>query len=288
VPTITVTAIDPYGAEAGRETAAIQVSRSGGTGSPLTVRLSMSGSAVNGTDYESVASSVVIPAGSGSAVVVIRPIDDAAGEGSESVTLTLTANAAYRIGDSSKATAFLADNDAGGGGGTPEQPTKRVKIVWVDDTLPSGAVRYGQGGDSWTWVADPIFSGTAAHRSNLAKGHHQHFFNYAKKTLTVRSGDVLFAHVYIDPVNPPEQIMLQWNDDSWEHRAYWGRSINTLGVENTDSRRLIGPMPKPGRWIRLEVPAALVGLEGKTLKGMAFTLYGGRATWDQAGKFTRQ
>jgi hypothetical protein len=36
--------------------------------------------------------------------------------------------------------------------------------------------------------------------------------------------------------------------------------------------------------VRLEVPAALVGLEGRTLNGMAFTLFGGRATWDRAGK----
>src|SRR6185295_1874122 len=30
--------------------------------------------------------------------------------------------------------------------------------------------------------------------------------------------------------------------------------------------------------------ASQVGLEGHTLNGMAFTLYGGRATWDRAGK----
>jgi hypothetical protein len=279
-----VAAVDPYGAEASREPAAMQISRSGSTGSPLTVRLSMSGTAANGTDYESVASSLVIPAGSASAVVVIRPIDDATGEGSESVTLTLTANGAYKIGASSSVTGFLADNDAGAP--PPEQPTRRVKTVWVDDTLPNGAIRYGEGGDRWTWVDAPAFSGKTAHRSNTAHGHHQHFFNYAKRTMPVRSGDVLFAHVYIDPVNPPEQIMLQWNDGTWEHRAYWGRSMNDLGVENTASRRAMGPLPKAGRWVRLEVPANLVGLEGKNLKGMAFTLYGGRATWDQAGKFT--
>lgn len=36
--------------------------------------------------------------------------------------------------------------------------------------------------------------------------------------------------------------------------------------------------------MRLEVPASLVGLEGQTVSGMAFTLYNGRATWDRAGK----
>ena len=36
--------------------------------------------------------------------------------------------------------------------------------------------------------------------------------------------------------------------------------------------------------MRLEVPASWVGLEGKTVDGMAFTLCDGRATWDKAGK----
>ncbi len=36
--------------------------------------------------------------------------------------------------------------------------------------------------------------------------------------------------------------------------------------------------------MRLEVPASAVGLEGKTVNGMAFSLYDGRATWDKAGK----
>jgi hypothetical protein len=36
--------------------------------------------------------------------------------------------------------------------------------------------------------------------------------------------------------------------------------------------------------VRLAVPASAVGLEGRTLNGMAFTLYGGRAAFDHAGK----
>jgi hypothetical protein len=46
----------------------------------------------------------------------------------------------------------------------------------------------------------------------------------------------------------------------------------------------MGSLPATGQWVRLEVPASLLGLEGQTLSGMAFTLYDGRATWDHAGK----
>jgi len=43
-------------------------------------------------------------------------------------------------------------------------------------------------------------------------------------------------------------------------------------------------LPGTGQWVRLTVPASSVGLDGATINGMAFTLYGGRATWDHAGK----
>jgi hypothetical protein len=82
--------------------------------------------------------------------------------------------------------------------------------------------------------------------------------------------------------------MLQWRDadGSWEHRAYWGSNLIDLGSDSTGSRRYIGPIPVAGQWARLEIPAGLVGLEGKTINGMAFGLFGGRATWDRAGKVT--
>ncbi|HXL81271.1 MAG TPA: hypothetical protein VN951_10380, partial [Pyrinomonadaceae bacterium] len=79
-------------------------------------------------------------------------------------------------------------------------------------------------------------------------------------------------------------VMLQWTDGGWGHRAYWGANNISLGSDGTDSQRFIGPLPATGQWVRLEVPASLVGLEGHVLNGMAFSLWNGRATWDHAGK----
>jgi hypothetical protein len=45
----------------------------------------------------------------------------------------------------------------------------------------------------------------------------------------------------------------------------------------------MGPLPPTGQWVRLEVPASEVGLDGAAISGMAFTLYDGRATWDSTG-----
>ncbi len=68
-----------------------------------------------------------------------------------------------------------------------------------------------------------------------------------------------------------------------EHRAYWGADSVPWGTDGTDSRRYMGALPAAGGWVRLEVPAALVGLEGETVNGMAFTLYNGSAAFDRAG-----
>jgi RHS repeat-associated protein len=141
--------------------------------------------------------------------------------------------------------------------------------------------------EGWNWVtSNPSqLSGAQAHQSPLASGIHQHGFLGATNTLAVGSGEVLYAYLYLDPTNPPREVMLQWREGtSWEHRAYWGENLIGWGTNNSNSRRYLGALPPTGGWMRLEVPASLVGLEGLTLNGMAFTLYDGKATWDRAGK----
>jgi hypothetical protein len=155
--------------------------------------------------------------------------------------------------------------------------------VWVDEAVPAGAQLGGD--EPWTWIgsAPTPFAGVRAHRSTSAPGLHQHWFLAATQTLTVPAGHALFAYVYLDPASPPDAIMLQWHDGTWEHRAYWGANLIPFGVNGSASRRYMGPLPAAGQWVRLEVQASQVGLEGRTLNGMAFTLYGGRATWDYSG-----
>ena len=163
--------------------------------------------------------------------------------------------------------------------------------VWFDDALPAGAVATaGTGGDSWTWTsASPAaFSGAKAHQSNLAAGLHEHGFQSAATTLPVAVGDTLFVHVYLDPVNTPGELMLSWQSDHWEHRAYWGINKIDYGKPGSASRRHMGNLPKAGEWVLLSIPAKDVGLEGQTVTGMTFSLYGGRATWDYAGKIGRR
>ena len=192
-----------------------------------------------------------------------------AAAGTYTVTLTVTDNGG--LSDSGSGTVTVT---AGTG----------VTTVWVEDAVPAGAQ---VGGDEpFTWVsANPApFSGTLAHQSALRNGTHTHGFISATTKLTVGAGDVLFAYVYLDPANPPREVLLQWHDGTWEHRAYWGDNLVPLPARSGPWNRYMGPLPPTGQWVRLEVPAAAVELEGSTVDGMAFVLYDGRATWDRAGK----
>jgi hypothetical protein len=158
------------------------------------------------------------------------------------------------------------------------------EAVWTEDALPAGAVASGDR-ETWTWVSsNPTpYSGNSAHQSIAASGLHQHYFT--RGSFTVNAGEALVTYIYLDPENLPSEVMLQWNDGNWEHRVYWGQNLIGWGINGTSGRYYMGALPEAGRWVRLDVPASLVGLEGHTINGMAFTLYGGRATWDHAGKF---
>jgi murein DD-endopeptidase MepM/ murein hydrolase activator NlpD len=160
-------------------------------------------------------------------------------------------------------------------------PSTNPSSVWVEDGIPAGGIGAGNS-ENWNWVsANPTpYAGSLSHQSNIVAGFHNHFFTSATSTLSVNTGDQMFCYVYIDPANPPSELMLQWFDGTSWRNAYWGSDqINWVAT-----RQYMGPVPAAGQWTRLEVSASVLGLEGKTLSGMAFNAWNGRVTWDSAGK----
>ncbi|HZF40708.1 MAG TPA: hypothetical protein VE715_17935, partial [Blastocatellia bacterium] len=166
-----------------------------------------------------------------------------------------------------------------------EELTKRYDYtVWFDDRLPT-VTTLDPGLDGWNWIqTNPNpYIGQYAHQSPVIAGTHYHQFSGATPGLAIGTGDTISCWIWIDPTNPPTEVMLQF----WigggidpEHRAYWGANSITLGINGTNSRRQINAsIPATGQWVRLDVLASQVGLEGTTVDGMAFLLFGGGATW---------
>ena len=79
--------------------------------------------------------------------------------------------------------------------------------------------------------------------------------------------------------------MVQFYVGGWKHRVVWGAHEKIGGgKENTHERVDMGPLPEKGKWVRLEFPAAKVGLKpGHEVTGYAFTQFSGKMGWDHFG-----
>jgi hypothetical protein len=156
--------------------------------------------------------------------------------------------------------------------------SERLERIWFQERLPQGAGPEGR----WDW--DFRLLARPAHTEPPAPGVHWHRFSGAEKPMEVRAGDSLFALVYLDPKARPRSIMLSWHDGKdWEHRAYWGDDQIGEGRDGTVSRLRVGPLPRAGEWVRLEVAASDLGLESKAVRGMGFSVADGQCFWHRAG-----
>ncbi|GEM_PF-3046456 len=77
----------------------------------LTIAYSSIGSAVDGSDFSTGGSLVVISAATSSATVPVNVLQDTGTERTESATLSIDANATYTVGTPSTATVLIADDD---------------------------------------------------------------------------------------------------------------------------------------------------------------------------------
>ena len=98
---VSVTASDAFASEIAGNTGTFRLTRAGSAAllaAPLPVTFTLTGTAVNGTDYTNVPLTATFPAGQPSVDVVVTPSVDSTVEGAESVILTLTSAAPYDLG----------------------------------------------------------------------------------------------------------------------------------------------------------------------------------------------
>ena len=109
-PFVSVAASDAFAREGG-ETGAFTITRTGNTAAALDVFFTLSGTAVDGTDFATIASPVSIPPGQASVEVILTTLQDTAQESYETATLTLSTNAAYTLGGATVASLSIQDDD---------------------------------------------------------------------------------------------------------------------------------------------------------------------------------
>ncbi|MGK0186725.1 MAG: hypothetical protein ACI9R3_002508 [Verrucomicrobiales bacterium] len=164
----------------------------------------------------------------------------------------------------------------------PKPEVVTTENHWFDDAFPSGA-QVQTSVTPLAYVDDPVFSGK---KSVKVSGPlmAQVFYEKGAASQSVPAGGKFFLHVFLDPADPPEQVMVQWNTGDWNHRAYWGGDLIDWGKKDSPERFAAGALPMAGEWAKLEVDASSLNLTTESIvSGLAFTVHGGTAYFDKMG-----
>jgi hypothetical protein len=173
----------------------------------------------------------------------------------------------------------------------PRPQPEEFEETWFEDQFPEPSEVKASPGEPTRFVSlgeGPVFRGERALQRTDA-GLAQDVYE-GKTPLAIPPGGRLFAHVWLDPDNPPQSIMLQYFKEGWRHRAVWGdEDAIAWGEKGTTERARLGDLPALGQWVRLEFPVERVGLApGDAITGFALTQFGGTVTWDSVGVTGRQ
>jgi len=236
------------------------ISRRGSTTADLVVNYTMSGTAVEGTDYTALSGTVTIPAGSTGAYVNVIPVNDTTPEGTESIVMTLTSGSyGVRVGS---ATLLLGDNDSFSG----MSVAFAVGTATTNEAVGTYNLAVNRTGTSTgaASVQYRVNGGTAAGNGidfSLAEGVLNFASGETSKTIPI-------AIVQDQLPEPAETIIVQLLNQTG---ANLGTSTHTLTVNNIS-------MPEA-----FSDPATAVIATGATLNGRVMP--GGLATsyWFQYG-----
>jgi hypothetical protein len=149
-PVVSVAATTPNASRVGPVSGVFTLTRTGSTSAALTVDYSLAGTAANGTDYNSLATSLTIPAGAASATLTVTPKSSASDVGTETAVLTLSANSAYTAGSASSGTVTIAGNSVPSTIGNA--PGHNVKVTWTSVAGKIYRVAYKSNLSDATWT----------------------------------------------------------------------------------------------------------------------------------------
>ena len=132
---VSVTATDALAEEVDGNIGLFTLTRSGSAtllAAPLSVTLTLTGTATNGTDYSGLPLTANFAAGVATTTVEVKPTSDAVTEGPETVILTLGVTAPYEAGSPASATVTIGDT-----------PTPLVSVTAFDSTAAEAGLDPG-------------------------------------------------------------------------------------------------------------------------------------------------
>ena len=111
---LSIIASDASAAEEATEPGVFTITRvSANLTQPITVALTLTGTATNGDDFTPLPAEIIIPANAASVSLSVTPLDDAILDPSETVTLNLAPSPFYAVGSPASATITITDNETG-------------------------------------------------------------------------------------------------------------------------------------------------------------------------------
>lgn len=131
----------------------------------------------------------------------------------------------------------------------------------------------------WNWIDDPNVLGGRAHLTEV-DGPPVHAVRF-ESPIEVMRGENIIQYLWLDPENPPEQVVIQVYDDRYSaaHRLSLGTDV--LYFEDTAAYGFVlgGPLPGSGSWTRVRIPVTEIGMDGQSVAGLAFYAAGGSAAF---------
>jgi len=109
LPTISIVASVPNAAELNQMPGSFSISRTAPLHNAMSVPIQMSGTALSGSDYQAIASSVTFAENESVKTLTVTPTRDSVVEGSETVQLALQSGSDYTLGSPSSAVVTIAD-----------------------------------------------------------------------------------------------------------------------------------------------------------------------------------
>jgi hypothetical protein len=155
VPTLSLTTQDNAASERNLDPGRFTINRTGSTAQALTVNLAWSGTASNGLDFAAQPTTVVIPAGQSSVVLMLTPLDDSVAELAETATLTLQVGDGYALVGTLAGTVTISDNE-------PPELVASVVTATAAEPTTAGKFRITRLGDKASALtAMYVMAGTA-------------------------------------------------------------------------------------------------------------------------------